>query len=572
MQYYGNQDGQRGKGDTLHARDHGPKDRHNPMGIDDYGNDARKMKRKACDHHTPAVIDVESRILRTACGGSSDNSTYQSSLEHGINPLSMYTRCLLLPTSSSPHGLLRNPSCRPFVPNPSVVYHTYQTANLRAKNQNPITSLSWTPGGRRLITGNADGEFCLWDGNSFQFELIMSAHNTAFRAQTWASSGNYLITTSNRGNLKYWTTSIAPVVSFDAHDQTSINAVSFAPSDNKFVTCGDDRAVNIFDFETQKLERNLAGHGWDVKTCQWHPGASVVASGGKDNLVKLWDPRSGSNLATLYGHKNTVTKVAWSPNGNWLLTASRDQMIKLYDIREMKELCSLKGHYKEVTSLAWHPQFETVFASGGMDGTLLYWNVGPKGSEEPAARVPFAHDMAIWDMEWHPSGHCIATGSNDRTTKVWCRPRPGDPMYTEWFNDVPGEPDLTDFDENEILFDEIELGAHVGIVIGKKGATIISMQRVTGTKMHVDQQRKVLEIEGTAAQLDHVKKRIGKMLERVEAQVQNQAMGITHTPSTQQTYFGANRGTSNFARVQGAMPPGLDTRVGGFEAMVEKTF
>ena len=372
----------------------------------------------------------------------------------------------MLPTSSSPYGLLRNPSRQPFVPNPSVVYHTYQTANLRAKNQSPVTSLSWTPGGRRLITGNADGEFCLWDGNSFQFELIMSAHNTAFRAQTWARSGSYLITTSNRGNIKYWTTSIAPVVSFDAHDQSSINSVSFSPSDNKFVTCGDDRAVNIFDFETQKLERNLAGHGWDVKTCEWHPGASVVASGGKDNLVKLWDPRSGSNLATLYGHKNTVSKVSWSPNGNWLLTASRDQMIKLYDIREMKELCSFKGHYKEVTSLAWHPQFETVFASGGMDGTLLFWNVGPKGSEEPAARVPFAHDMAIWDMEWHPSGHSLATASNDKTTKIWCRPRPGDPMafgaHTEWFNDVPGEPDVKDFDENEILFDEIEVRGSEG--------------------------------------------------------------------------------------------------------------
>ena len=97
---------------------------------------------------------------------------------------------------------------------------------------------------------------------------------------------------SHRGNLKYWTTSIAPVVSFDAHDQTSINAVSFAPSDNKFVTCGDDRAVNIFDFETQKLERNLAGHGWDVKTCQWHPGASVVASGGKVRIEK-WSAGGG---------------------------------------------------------------------------------------------------------------------------------------------------------------------------------------------------------------------------------------------------------------------------------------
>lgn len=100
----------------------------------------------------------------------------------------------------------------------------------------------------------------------------------------------------------------------------------------------------------------------------------------------------------MHGHKNTVTKVSWNDNGNWLLTGSRDQLIKVYDIRAMKEMCSLKGHHKEVTSIAWHPLYESVFASGGMDGTLMYWNIGPKGSEEPGARIPFAHDMAIWSM------------------------------------------------------------------------------------------------------------------------------------------------------------------------------
>ena len=38
-----------------------------------------------------------------------------------------------------------------------------------------------------------------------------------------------------------------------------------------------------------------------------------------------------------------------------------------------------------------------------MDGTLIFWNLGPKGSDDPAARVPYAHDMAIWDLKWHPS-------------------------------------------------------------------------------------------------------------------------------------------------------------------------
>ncbi len=70
--------------------------------------------------------------------------------------------------------------------------------------------------------------------------------------------------------------------------------------------------------------------------------------------------------------QNNWTLGKRNDNGNWLLTGSRDQLVKVYDIRAMRELCSLKGHHKEVTSLAWHPLYESVFASGGMDGTLIY--------------------------------------------------------------------------------------------------------------------------------------------------------------------------------------------------------
>ena len=174
-----------------------------------------------------------------------------------------------------------------------------------------------------------------------------------------------------------------------------------------------------------------------------------------------------------------------------------------------------------------------------MDGTLIYWNIGeksnlstahlffrpttscscprfvtgPKGSEEPAAKIPYAHDMAIWDMKWHPAGHLLATGSNDRQTKFWARNRPGSKQGLD-DDGLDADGGASAYD-TEIIHAEMELGNHVGIVIGRRGATIIAMQRQTKTKMHVDQIRRVLQIEGTARQIQAVKKRVGALLERV---------------------------------------------------------
>jgi polyadenylation factor subunit 2 len=472
------------------------------MNTEDAEQDAaeRNLIRKCADYHAPAVIDIQNRLYHKACR----SAHVRRSPDYFLQPHSSHLRMMGMPISHAS------------APIASEFYLTHCSHITRAKNSTPILCLSWTPGGRRLLTGNQDGEFTLWDGITFSFELIMSAHDTSFRSMAWSHNRNYLLTSDAGGNIKYWSPSIAPVQSLDSHNEQPIHALSFSPADTKFVSCGDDATVRVWDWGTHSEERVLEGHGWDVKTVMWHPRSSVIASGSKDNLVKLWDPRAGNCLSTLYGHKNTVTRVAWNDNGNWLLTASRDQLIKIYDIRAMKELVSLKGHNKEVTSLAWHPQCESVFASGGMDGTLLYWNIGAKGSEEPVAKIPYAHDMAIWDMQWHPAGHMLATGSNDRQTKFWARNRLGS---------TSGLPEEDGTAESaEILTDEIELGNHVGIVIGRRGQTIISMQRATGTKMHVDQVRRTLLIQGTVRQIETVKKRVGALLDRVSNEERRDGM------------------------------------------------
>jgi len=444
--------------------------------------------RKCVDYHNPSVLDTSNRLFKR-------KPLY-------LQPHSSFIRLMTMPSTDSPA---------------STFFTTYCAHTTRAKNSSAITCCSWTPGGRRLLTGNADGEFTLWDGIHFGFELIMSAHDSSFRCMAWSHHCNYLLTSDAAGNIKYWTPSIAPVQSIDAHAGQAIHALTFSPADTKFASAGDDATVRIWDWGMHREERVLEGHGWDVKSVDWHPRSALLASGSKDNLVKLWDARTGKSLSTLYGHKNTVTKVQWNPNGNWLLTASRDQTIKVYDIRSMKELMILRGHNKEVTSVAWHPLCQNVFASGGMDGTLIFWNVGVRGSEEPGATVPFAHDMAIWDLQWHPAGHMLATASNDKQTKFWARNRLGSTNGLESVEDV---------EESELLEDQIELGNHVGIVIGRKGQTIISMQRATGAKMHVDQVRRTLIISGTERQLNLVRQRVNALLERVSNEERRDGMDI----------------------------------------------
>jgi polyadenylation factor subunit 2 len=219
---------------------------------------------------------------------------------------------------------------------------------------------------------------------------------------------------------------------------------SFSPNDTKFVSAGDDNLIKIWDFNEAIEQRTLTGHGWEVRSVDWHPTKGLIASGSKDNLLKLWDPRTSRTLSTLHFHKNTVGMVRFQPHtGNLLASASRDGTCRILDLRTMKDFRILRGHEKDVSSVAWHPIHTSLVVTGGADGAIHHYLLDDvssqhgqaQGSEssaitmQPTASVQYAHELAIWSLDWHPQGHILCSGSNDRATRFWARTRPGDPMF-----------------------------------------------------------------------------------------------------------------------------------------------
>jgi polyadenylation factor subunit 2 len=210
------------------------------------------------------------------------------------------------------------------------------------------------------------------------------------------------------------------------------------------VSAGDDNLIKIWNFNEGVEERVLTGHGWEVRSVDWHPTKGLLASGSKDNLVKLWDPRTSRCLSTLHFHKQTVGMVRFQPgSGNFLATASRDATCRILDLRAMKDFKILRGHEKDVTSVSWHPIHTSLIVTGGYDGSINHYildditpptpqnqtNESSMITMQPTATVAFAHESAVWSLDWHPQGHLLCSGSNDRATRFWERPRPGDPMF-----------------------------------------------------------------------------------------------------------------------------------------------
>ena len=317
------------------------------------------------------------------------------------------------------------------------------------KSKKPVTVVRWMPEGRRLLAGVHNGEFMLWNGMSFNFETVTAMGSSSLRAAEWSNRKDWLVAANDEGTVYYLQPTLNNPHQFKAHD-APIRDLAFSPSDTKFVTASDDNTLKIWDFTSSTNESTFSDHGWDVKACDWHPTKGLVVSGSKDHSVRLWDPRTSRNLTTLHGHKNAITATVFSRLRDQLLaTSARDGSTRIFDLRLMRDVAVLRGHEKGVTTLAWHPIHPSLISTGGDDGALHTYlltepntpagistnTISPYSTPDPRSapaqsiypchRIPHAHESSIWSLDWHPTGHILASGSNDHYTRFWSRALPG---------------------------------------------------------------------------------------------------------------------------------------------------
>lgn len=295
------------------------------------------------------------------------------------------------------------------------------------KVKHVISSIAWTPEGRRLVVATYNGEISLWNGNTFSFESIMQAHDTSVSTIKYSNAGDWFTSGDSEGTIKIWQPNFNMVKEINnAHSET-IRDISFNKSDSKFVTCSDDNILKIWNFSNGKQERILSGHHWDIKSCDWHPEMGLIASASKDNLVKLWDPRSGQCVSTLLNFKHTVLKIRFQPTrGNYLVGISKDKSCRVFDLRNhMKEIMSIRDEVDQM-ALTWHPINESMFTLASYDGCIKHFDL-LQDLEKPIQTIPYAHEKCVTSIAYSPIGHLLASASKDRSIRFWARAKPVDP-------------------------------------------------------------------------------------------------------------------------------------------------
>ena len=277
-----------------------------------------------------------------------------------------------------------------------------------------IFSLSFSPDGTHIATGNADCKLRIWDINSIEQPMVtISSHKSWIRTVHYSQKGNLLASSGWDGSVKIWhTEDFSEAHSIQLGDK--VVSVRFSPDGSLLAAGGFDKTVHIWNTNTWQLICSLKGHYgvvWDV--C-FNPDSEVIASASTDSLVRLWSTRTGELIGILRGHKDGVSSICFSNDGKSLFSGDWQGEIIAWDWKIFKIKYRIQAHSNMIGELDIN-QNSSYLASCGDD---LKVKVRSCDSGELIHVFSDPTDF-LPAIQFSPNGQKLACGGYDKVLRIW---------------------------------------------------------------------------------------------------------------------------------------------------------
>ena len=175
---------------------------------------------------------------------------------------------------------------------------------------------------------------------------------------------------------------------------------------------GCDPTVILWDLDSGRRLRELAGHSVQVRGVALTADASLGVSAGADNDLRVWDLVERHPTRFERGHDYSVNGVALSADGTRGASASVDSQVKVFDVVSGRVLHTLNGHSGIVRDVAVDDDGRRA-VSAGLDCTVREWDLAD-GCELSNIQD---HKHWVTEVAIDVDGS-IVTGSDDGTVRA----------------------------------------------------------------------------------------------------------------------------------------------------------
>jgi WD40 repeat protein len=322
-----------------------------------------------------------------------------------------------------------------------------------------VRDVSFSADSQLLASASSDGTVRVWDIASQTCLKMIDAHDDWVWRIQFATRKSLIVSFGVDRKCKVWHWQLGKaVLSFTIKDKALRN-VMFEPNHGIVATCSIE-GIKLWSVWRLQHLRSITEYATHLRRVVFSPDGNWIVGADLNCQIHCWEVATGQRIHTLTGHPSQISEVNFSESGEiisccleqirlWhpetgtclrtivlnqegsrvadyrpptltqpelLATGSDNGVIKLWNISTGECMMNALGKSVSMLTLAVHPMNANQVATGDTNDCIYLWDF-----TEPTVppTILKGHQGMILSVAYSPSGRFLASGSHDRTIKIW---------------------------------------------------------------------------------------------------------------------------------------------------------
>ncbi len=287
-------------------------------------------------------------------------------------------------------------------------------------------SLTFTPDGKRLVSGDGRGVVMVWDVETGELIQRLAGHDErAIYAVKVSPDGNTAVSAGG-SSLRFWDISEDTAARvFEGHDAEINYAIAISPDGEKAISTAFSFSGGVYEailWDTSTFEIIHRLPGWFLSAAFLPDGQTAIIGGedvdaNSEILLLQWDIESGE---VLNRSERTDIGAAWeialSPDGNSFFFVTQGTEMFQIDIETLTEMKSFSTFTDDegLLSVTIHPDGQRALVGGGLGDIVMF----DLDTGEVIQRYN-NQGGAVYDIYISADGKRFVSGWTDGTSILW---------------------------------------------------------------------------------------------------------------------------------------------------------